>query len=263
MKAVKKFVILNDSRGYELIDSYPIEMESKKLFYGKTSDGFWVVFEPKTGMKVSQESQSKAKAIENAESRMEQNGSSFDWTIQKVLKSGQKAPSVTPENIRKFELNNYKSKLDNGKELPKEVYEKYPFLLNYKKILESGKIRPKQSRFLLQLQKLENALNKAYDSKHKKKLLHELILNYRKAEKEGYYGNPGSMNSEFKMEIDIEKAKKVAGIDKSLSEKQIRALNKGHQLMKQALKLQKNSGTITKIVYKMPIQKALKIVSKN
>lgn len=48
-----------------------------------------------------------------------------------------------------------------------------------------------------------------------------------------------------------------------LSDKQKTALSKGITLMEKAQKLQKNSGTITKTVYKLPIQKALKIVSKN
>jgi hypothetical protein len=37
---------------------------------------------------------------------------------------------------------------------------------------------------------------------------------------------------------------------------------KGQELMKKAVKMQKDSGTTTKKVYKVPIQKALKIVSK-
>jgi hypothetical protein len=160
------------------------------------------------------------------------------------------------------ELAVYKMQLEKGIKLDASVYEKYPFLENYRQILIRQNKRPKGSQFLLQLQKLENALNKALDVNKKKKLLNELILNYRKAEKMGYYGNPGSMNSEFKMEMDIDKVKKIAGITKTLSEKQIRALSKGQRLMKEAQKLQKQSGTETKTVYKLPLQKALKIVSK-
>jgi hypothetical protein len=46
-----------------------------------------------------------------------------------------------------------------------------------------------------------------------------------------------------------------------LSDKQKKALTRGINLMEKAKKLQKETGTITKTFYKMPIQKALKIVS--
>lgn len=47
-----------------------------------------------------------------------------------------------------------------------------------------------------------------------------------------------------------------------LSDKQKKALSKGISLMTKAQKMQKEAGTITKTFYKLPIQKALKIVSK-
>jgi len=61
---------------------------------------------------------------------------------------------------------------------------------------------------------------------------------------------------------EIKNIEKKINWKAKLSDKQKIALSKGINLMEKAKKLQKNSGTVTRTTYKMPIQKALKIVSK-